>query len=436
MSTYYVRKGGSDTTGNGSTDTPWLTINKALSTVSSDGGHTINVGPGTYAETGRLIIPATVFTATVIVQSETGTGVTVTGTETGGSGAMIRPAGTCGRVTFRNLSFVMQAGAAYGIYLYLNGQSATNIAFDSCSFSTDSGTANQVLFIPETYNTTSISVAFDSCTFTDVTSGGVQTMLRFISDNAASRPITVRLSNCSGSMLNNSRALLEINGATNFLVDGGTWTSGTGFTMIIGNNTSTGVAMNGAIKNATISCTNSNHTLLIGGGCNGVVVRGCHINAGDHAIAAKATNFVITECVIRSVGKSVPAVIFKGASNFLFAGNVIINDSSSGCIANYDGAAVTVSKATIVHNTFFCRGSDRAVYWDAAGDAGGNIVDGNIYDIATATYDNLRGYGTILGVACKTLADVKTAWATYSLPGNEATATDADTQYLAKSFTQ
>jgi VCBS repeat-containing protein len=47
-STYYVAKTGSDTTGNGSEATPWLTIGKAASSVAA--GATVNIKPGTYSE--------------------------------------------------------------------------------------------------------------------------------------------------------------------------------------------------------------------------------------------------------------------------------------------------------------------------------------------------------------------------------------------------
>ena len=52
---YYVSKSGNDVTGNGSIGSPWLTIFKATSTVSSF-GNVINIGAGTYLETSQLVI--------------------------------------------------------------------------------------------------------------------------------------------------------------------------------------------------------------------------------------------------------------------------------------------------------------------------------------------------------------------------------------------
>ena len=50
----YVSKTGSDTTGNGSVDRPWLTIQKAADSVPR--GAVVTIGPGTYDE--RVTIPA------------------------------------------------------------------------------------------------------------------------------------------------------------------------------------------------------------------------------------------------------------------------------------------------------------------------------------------------------------------------------------------
>lgn len=51
VNTFYVRKTGNDSTGDGSTGSPWLTVTHALANRWYDaGGETIIVGPGVYAE--------------------------------------------------------------------------------------------------------------------------------------------------------------------------------------------------------------------------------------------------------------------------------------------------------------------------------------------------------------------------------------------------
>lgn len=55
MATYYIDPSGSDSTGNGSIGTPWKTLYKACSTVTSS-GNTIHVNAGTYTETVRCTL--------------------------------------------------------------------------------------------------------------------------------------------------------------------------------------------------------------------------------------------------------------------------------------------------------------------------------------------------------------------------------------------
>lgn len=91
MTDYYVRKTGNDTTGDGSTGTPWLTIQKALDTVSIAGGHTIYVGAGTYAESASAnqLSLARTFLAEVIVRPEAGATVVITGQAAGAMSILI-----------------------------------------------------------------------------------------------------------------------------------------------------------------------------------------------------------------------------------------------------------------------------------------------------------------------------------------------------------
>jgi gliding motility-associated-like protein len=54
---YYVSTSGSDASGNGSQSSPWRTLRYALSKVSSNQGHTINLSGGTFIENGPLSVP-------------------------------------------------------------------------------------------------------------------------------------------------------------------------------------------------------------------------------------------------------------------------------------------------------------------------------------------------------------------------------------------
>ncbi len=52
---YHVSSTGSDTTGNGTTSTPWASVAHASSQVAA-GSHTINIAAGTYTETARIVL--------------------------------------------------------------------------------------------------------------------------------------------------------------------------------------------------------------------------------------------------------------------------------------------------------------------------------------------------------------------------------------------
>src|SRR5262249_19656039 len=54
---YYVSTTGSDSTGNGTSASPWRSILKACQSVPSGQGATINVGPGTFTETATCTLP-------------------------------------------------------------------------------------------------------------------------------------------------------------------------------------------------------------------------------------------------------------------------------------------------------------------------------------------------------------------------------------------
>lgn len=58
VTNYYVSQSGNDTTGNGSSGMPWLTISRAVAFLNAlggtQGGVCVNVGPGTYSETNGV----------------------------------------------------------------------------------------------------------------------------------------------------------------------------------------------------------------------------------------------------------------------------------------------------------------------------------------------------------------------------------------------
>src|SRR5258708_23133493 len=68
--TYYVSTTGNDTSGDGSVSNPWKTLMYAVMKVAANQGHTIQVGAGTFIESGLVEVPLGV--------SITGAGIDVT----------------------------------------------------------------------------------------------------------------------------------------------------------------------------------------------------------------------------------------------------------------------------------------------------------------------------------------------------------------------
>src|SRR5579859_4623418 len=55
--TYYVSTTGNDTSGDGSATNPWKTLMFAVTQVAANQGNTIQVGAGTFVESGLVEVP-------------------------------------------------------------------------------------------------------------------------------------------------------------------------------------------------------------------------------------------------------------------------------------------------------------------------------------------------------------------------------------------
>jgi len=158
----YVRKSGNDTTGDGSSAAPWLTLNKAITSVTS--GDVINVGPGTYAETNSAhywALPAG-FTRYVTVQSETGNADDVTITAADGTSYNILLAGGVAYVKFKNVTLT-SAGSSQDV---IRMTVADHICFDHCKIVV-SGTTQGNRAINAAYSGTdangTTNIIYDHC---------------------------------------------------------------------------------------------------------------------------------------------------------------------------------------------------------------------------------------------------------------------------------
>jgi len=102
--TYYVSTTGSDVTGDGSWHSPWKTVQYAIGQVYS--GDTIEVAPGTYVETGQIVISSN---------------LTITGTDK--ETTIIKPAQDTGSSGDARGWFLVQAGTEFNLSnVTLDGQ--------------------------------------------------------------------------------------------------------------------------------------------------------------------------------------------------------------------------------------------------------------------------------------------------------------------------
>lgn len=127
MATYYIATTGNDTTGNGSSATPWLTISKAHTSASS--GDTIICKDGTYTWASQT------FTKALTIRAQNNGLVTLDG-----AGANLRWYFTANNVVISGITFedaISTANANIaGIFEMDEAVTATNytITFNNCTF--------------------------------------------------------------------------------------------------------------------------------------------------------------------------------------------------------------------------------------------------------------------------------------------------------------
>lgn len=423
MATYYVRKDGNDTTGDGSTGTPWLTVAKALGAngVPIAGGHTLKIGTGTYAENGgsNFWSPTRAFVAEVIVEPENASANDVIITSTGGSAyTLLQANGALNNLKFRRITFQAAAGSTKVLTMYSGANSASSVTFEDCTFQsaqggtvvdTSNGAANPV----QTWT-------FTRCIFRQT---GADTPA-WQTGSGLSDAATLTFTDCVFDATKAACAFDEAAGGVTFTrcQFHGRGTSGYGLRLGTDAATNTGTLV-GTVSGCVVRSASS-HTLLIGAGCSGVTVEDSTLYGGDHGLVLKAcTAPVIRRNLILS-GTST-CIILKGSTGGTITGNRF---AASGVTAidNNDGAAgYENANNTITGNSIIASGYDAKAWdWDQAKDTGGNVIDANRYAIGSAST-----FGNVLGTnGIKTLAALRTAW------GAESTNDDTSTEWTGVRF--
>lgn len=416
--TYYVRKDGNDTSGDGSTVSPWLTIGKAITTASTGGAIIIKVGAGTYAEANGWNKN---FTKIVVIEPESGTlgDVIISSTATSNF--------TFGSVTnlrLRKLDFVEGANVTNwnilfteGVIsnidlidcriarnvstnagrgnLYFNSTTATNIVIDGCDFPVSLSTPAAIQVVTRT----SVSgLTITGCTFPESTGGtAYYSAISLKSGVGAGKFIdNVEISNLTVSDLKHGMAI------------------------------SVGDDMNAQspITNVNMydcTITGDNHVVAFEFGVDGALIDHCTVNAvGTYGFVIKESDDVeISNCTVNSGTNS--AIYFKAARGANAHHNTIT--AAQGCgfrlAANLAPDPDTkCSDWLFQNNTINVSGTGKAlIIGGDADDAGGGVCDYN-------TYQNNSGLGSVRNDAdVQSLAELQAAWADYDVTTNDAHST-------------
>jgi parallel beta-helix repeat protein len=413
MTTLYVRKDGNDTTGNGSTETPWLTIHKGITTASA--GDTLLIGDGTYAEdsgSGYFFITKAV-ASVLTIRSESGNAdlVTITGASVTTYDTLLASAGTS-NLTFEDLTWAMRTNAtANGAIRISRGN---GIIFNRCKFIATAGaSARYGCYVVDAGGVTITNITFNACTFTS-TGGGTSAQGILVTKGAGTTS-NITFNNCIGSAVSNS---LNLDAGTNIVVSGGTFANAGSLPAVTfgkdaDSNTNT---ITGSIANATVTSVGS-HGLIIGAGCSNVTVTNCTTSGGDYGIVVKeCAGAVITGCIV--TGGSAGGVYHKAATGSTLTQSTIRSAAGSCVIVAKSASSGHLSGTnTVTYNHLYGTGTAGLLNWgDDTHDSGGGICDYNTYHP-----DGSAKFGAVRADAdVQTLAELRAAWADYDQTANDS----------------
>lgn len=162
-----MRTSGNDSTGDGSTGNPWLTLSKAMTVAIA--GDTVNVGDGTYAEntsgSGFWTI-AKSLASYLTIQGENGASSNVVITGSSGTSNTIFNGGTSAFLRFKYLTFGMRAATSYALRF---NAACNNLDFQNCTIQAVSGALQGIRMVDASFALDTIT--FTNCTITSTGAG-------------------------------------------------------------------------------------------------------------------------------------------------------------------------------------------------------------------------------------------------------------------------
>lgn len=438
MTNYYVRKDGNDTTGDGSTGAPWLTLSKALTTVSIAGGHTIYIGAGTYAENmsyTNSVYCSRAFAAPVTLRSESGNRADVIVTGAGATYTMFYE-DNAANVYWADVTIQGTGTPGQGTVRFQGACSAAG--FTNCAIYTHNATGGIYAA-----NAKAVVVTLTDCLIERRSDLSVDTRAIYARPTGGGT-VTLTLTNCTMSG-NNYVGVYCLAGdgssAVHVTIDGGTYTATGVFAtgayaiqvqggtcaisnitasrdatpcVVLGSDGSSALVTTGTVSNCTISSETS-HSLLIGYNA-AIVVSGCTITGGDYGVVVKMNDGTqLTDCTIS--GGSIATVFFKGALNAKLVNSRVSNAAGALVLVQVGDSAQKCQNLLVERNTLLGSGSAAIFNWaGGSGDAGGGVCDYNTYRPQGSGL-----FGSVYGTAGLTsMSRLRNAWLTYDVPSNDS----------------
>lgn len=427
---------GSDSTGTGTFLLPWLTVDKALTSIGTAGDATIYVNDGTYSEsslgTGRFI-PRTLFADWVSVESlsKRRGAVTITTASSPAGAINFTSSYSCSRIQFRNITIQPGTTQAPAINASSTNGTQNQVHFVECSIAGSLGGAftNTVFFQGDGgFN----DFALIDCEFiAPVNSGAVQPVM--ISVLPATIAGNGKYTNFSiwgcrttpGASYAGGSAIYGVNG---LIVVNNMFTVTSTYGFLVGSDASTNAVAftqtNVLIRNNYFNSIAgaAGHGLLIGFGCqSSVIAENNWVLAGYQGIVIKGANgpIVRRNTVIGTPSIFLNGIYVKASQNVKVLENFVHCLYGSCFREDWDNTtSVSSGNTTLMGNQLIADGSSALVMtWANTPDStGGAMSNYNVYELR-----NGAAWGLLRSHTLASFADLQAGWATYGLTGDLAT---------------
>lgn len=421
MATYYVATTGNDTTGNGSSGTPWRTINKAyLAFTAGDTNAVLNIADGTYQETsgsGWIQFGRTDITVTIQGQAGASSNVTIQGVS---SAQEVVYQGT--NHTFKYVKFVARdLNTTRVVRINANGL----VTFFGCTFTiVPSASQSNAGFGVGTSSTAAVSgITFDGCTFTQASSilnngYGINIFGQTISNTYDQ--ITVK--NCTGYV---GKSCCSLQTATNIQVYNNKFVGDTyGFNLgIDGPQSGAGVFPSSGTIYGNVFQATVGHGVLLGAGITSatfqgnVVIGGSDGAAGQGLVIKEGSNISAIGNLV--LGGYINVLYVKAAQSPIVLRNVAIGLYVNSTIVlridkNFDAGGANFSNVTCKYN-YICAPMGTAIGIGTGENGSTSVVDSNVYDVR-----GTAAWGTVRSTTLAGFSSLAAAWAGYATAGNDS----------------